>query len=184
MKSLSNRANMPKSPRSSASMRCITSRPISVCNAAADSKPMWSGKNVAPPKKGKHFLHLDDFTKDELQDMLAQGAMAKKKFYARDESFKPFAGQSMAMIFTKPSARTRVSFETGFFRLGGHAIYLDPNTIQLGKREPTKDIARVLSGYNDVSDPRSPFALNRCRECSSLNSPLTTSLNNLTISSQ
>lgn len=38
----------------------------------------------------------------------------------------------------------------GFFRLGGHALYLDPNTIQLGKREPTKDIARVLSGYNDV----------------------------------
>lgn len=38
----------------------------------------------------------------------------------------------------------------GFFRLGGHAVYLDPNTIQIGKREPTKDIARVLSGYNDV----------------------------------
>jgi len=82
--------------------------------------------------------------------MLDKAAMAKAKFYARDESFKPFLGQSMAMIFTKPSARTRVSFETGFFRLGGHAIYLDPNTIQLGKREPTKDIARVLSGYNDV----------------------------------
>ena len=44
----------------------------------------------------------------------------------------------------------RVSFETGFYRLGGHAIYLDPNTIKLGKREPTKDIARVLAGYNDV----------------------------------
>ena len=38
----------------------------------------------------------------------------------------------------------------GFFRLGGHAVYLDPNTIQIGKREPTKDIARVLSGYNDA----------------------------------
>lgn len=38
----------------------------------------------------------------------------------------------------------------GFFRMGGHALYLDPNTIQLGKREPTKDIARVLSGYNDA----------------------------------
>jgi len=82
--------------------------------------------------------------------MLDKAQMIKKRFYARDESFKPFAGQTMAMIFTKPSARTRVSFETGFFRLGGHALYLDPNTIQLGKRELTKDIARVLSGYNDV----------------------------------
>lgn len=82
--------------------------------------------------------------------MLENAKISKAKFYTRDESFKPFAGQTMAMIFTKPSARTRVSFETGFFRLGGHALYLDPNTIQLGKREPTKDIARVLSGYNDV----------------------------------
>lgn len=56
----------------------------------------------------------------------------------------------MAMIFTKPSARTRVSFETGFYRLGGHALYLDPLSIQIGKREATKDIARVLAGYNDV----------------------------------
>jgi ornithine carbamoyltransferase len=54
------------------------------------------------------------------------------------------------MIFTKPSMRTRVSFETGFFLLGGHAIYLGPNDIQLGKREETRDIARVLSGYNDI----------------------------------
>lgn len=115
-----------------------------VCNA------LYTGKTVTPPKRGKHFLHLDDFRKDELLDMLAQGAMSKKKLYARDETFKPFIGQTMAMIFTKPSARTRVSFETGFNRLGGHAIYLDPNTIQLGKREPTKDIARVLAGYNDV----------------------------------
>ena len=54
----------------------------------------------------------DDFSRDELLDMLDKGAMSKKKLYARDESFKPFAGQTMAMIFTKPSARTRVSFET------------------------------------------------------------------------
>ncbi|MEW5308643.1 MAG: hypothetical protein WDW38_000586 [Sanguina aurantia] len=110
----------------------------------------YSGSVISPPKRGKHFLHLDDFSKDELQDMLNLATLAKSRFYARDETFKPFAGQTLAMIFTKPSARTRVSFETGFFRLGGHALYLDPNTIQLGKREPTKDIARVLSGYNDA----------------------------------
>lgn len=133
-------------------MQCSVSRRLNVrCQATAAAAPaLYSGKGIRAPGKGKHFLHLDDFSKDELQNMLDLGLMAKKKFYARDETFKPFKGQTMGMIFTKPSARTRVSFETGFFRLGGHALYLDPNTIQLGKREPTKDIARVLSGYNDV----------------------------------
>ena len=56
----------------------------------------------------------------------------------------------MAMVFAKPSARTRVSFETGFYRLGGHAIYLNPADIDVGNREPAKDVARVLSGYNDL----------------------------------
>ena len=54
------------------------------------------------------------------------------------------------MIFAKPSARTRVSFETGFYRLGGHALYLGPNDIGIGKREAVKHIARVLSRYNDM----------------------------------
>lgn len=82
--------------------------------------------------------------------MLANGAKVKERLAAGDESFKPFAGKSMAMIFTKPSMRTRVSFETGFFRLGGHAIYLGPDTIDIGKREATKDVARVLCRFNDV----------------------------------
>jgi len=64
--------------------------------------------------------------------------------------FLPFRNKSMAMTFTKPSMRTRVSFETGFFKLGGHAVYLDPDSIQIGTREATKDVARVLSSYNDV----------------------------------
>ena len=64
--------------------------------------------------------------------------------------YKPFSGKSLAMIFAKPSARTRVSFETGFYRLGGHALYLGPNDIGIGKREAVKDIARVLSRYNDI----------------------------------
>lgn len=81
-------------------------RPSVRCSA------LYTGKEVTPPKRGKHFLHLDDFSKDELLDMLNKGAMSKKKLYERDETFKPFAGQTMAMIFTKPSARTRVSFET------------------------------------------------------------------------
>lgn len=81
--------------------------------AAQSVQPYWySSTPIAPPKKGKHFLHLTDFTKEELLDMLEKARLCKAKFYTRDESFKPFAGQTMAMIFTKPSARTRVSFET------------------------------------------------------------------------
>ncbi len=56
----------------------------------------------------------------------------------------------MAMIFAKPSARTRISFETGFYRMGGHALYLGPSDISIGKREAVKDIARVIARYNDV----------------------------------
>ena len=54
------------------------------------------------------------------------------------------------MIFAKPSARTRISFETGFFKLGGHALFLGPNDIGIGKRESVADIARVLSRFNDI----------------------------------
>ena len=82
--------------------------------------------------------------------MISLAEFSKEKMKSRDTNFRPFEGMSMAMIFSKPSARTRVSFETGFARLGGIPIYLDPDSIQIGTREPTKDIARVLSGYNDV----------------------------------
>ena len=73
----------------------------------------------------------------------------KSKFYNRDD-FLPFKGYSLAMIFAKPSARTRISFETGFSRMGGTAIYLGPDDIGIGKREAVKDIARVISNYNDL----------------------------------
>jgi len=112
------------------------------------SGPSYSWENK--PGKAKHFLHLDDFSKDDLLGMLDRAQEVKKIVKSGDQSFKPLAGKAMSMIFTKPSLRTRVSFETGFYKLGGHAVYLDPNTIQLGKREATKDIARVLSGYNDI----------------------------------
>lgn len=82
--------------------------------------------------------------------MLERAAEVKAVLKSGNRNYQPLQGMSMAMIFTKPSMRTRVSFETGFYKLGGHAIYLGPDDIQLGKREETRDIARVLSGYNDV----------------------------------
>ncbi|XP_024384926.1 ornithine transcarbamylase, chloroplastic [Physcomitrium patens] len=104
----------------------------------------------AETKKPIHFLHLDDFDKETLVHILDRAAEVKAKLKSGDRSYQPLKGMSMSMIFTKPSMRTRVSFETGFYQLGGHAIYLGPDDIQLGKREETRDIARVLSGYNDV----------------------------------
>ena len=96
-----------------------------------------------------HFLHIADFSKDELWDMLHLAKEIKTKFHNR-EKYKPFKDQSLAMIFAKPSARTRISFETGFTWMGGHALFLGPNDIGIGKREAIKDIARVVSRYNDV----------------------------------
>ncbi|KAL6216167.1 hypothetical protein ACLB2K_009393 [Fragaria x ananassa] len=98
----------------------------------------------------KDFLHIDDFDKATILKMLDRAVEVKALLKSGEKTYLPFKGKTMAMIFAKPSMRTRVSFETGFFRLGGHAIYLGPNDIQMGKREETRDVARVLSRYNDI----------------------------------
>lgn len=72
----------------------------------------WTGKDTNPPSKGHHFLHIDDFSREELIAMLDTALEVKDKLRRNDSSFKPFEGKSLAMIFTKPSMRTRVSFET------------------------------------------------------------------------
>jgi len=97
----------------------------------------------------KHFLHITDYSKDQLWDILQLAIEIKTKFKKR-EDYKPFRNQSLAMIFANPSARTRISFETGFTWMGGHALYLGPNDIGIGKREAVKDIARVVSRYNEM----------------------------------
>jgi ornithine carbamoyltransferase len=96
------------------------------------------------------FLHISDFDKATIMKILDRAAEVKAVIKSGDRAFLPFKGKTMAMIFAKPSMRTRVSFETGFFLLGGHAIYLGPDDIQMGKREETCDVARVLSRYNDI----------------------------------
>ena len=97
----------------------------------------------------KHFLHISDYSNDELWEILHLAKEVKTKFHNREE-YKPFKDQSLAMIFAKPSARTRVSFETGFEWLGGHALFLGPSDIEIGKREAIKDISRLFSRYNDL----------------------------------
>ena len=97
----------------------------------------------------KHFLHISDYSESELWKILYLAKDLKQKFHNR-EDYKPFHNKSLAMIFAKPSARTRVSFETGFEWMGGHALFLGPDDIGIGKREAIKDISRLFSRYNDV----------------------------------
>ncbi len=97
----------------------------------------------------KDFISIADYTREELEEIfeLTKELKAKTK---RGEEHHLCKGKTMAMIFAKPSARTRISFETGMYQLGGYALYLSPNDIGIGKREAVKDIARVVSRYNDI----------------------------------
>ncbi len=97
----------------------------------------------------KDFLHITDLTADEIHGIFKLADLTKKRF-SRREKYVPFRGHTLAMLFAKPSARTRISFETGFYRLGGHALYLDPDSVGIGQREAVKDVARVLSRFNDI----------------------------------
>ena len=97
----------------------------------------------------KDFLHISDFSSDELLDLMKLAKDLKQKFRNR-EDYKVFHNKTLAMIFAKPSARTRISFETGFEWMGGQALFLGPNDIGIGKREAIKDIGRLLSRYNDL----------------------------------
>ncbi len=97
----------------------------------------------------RDFLHITDFSADEIHATFDLAKEVKARFKRR-EDYKPFKDHTMSMIFAKPSARTRISFETGFARMGGHALYLGPSDISIGKREAVKDLARVVARYNDV----------------------------------
>jgi ornithine carbamoyltransferase len=93
----------------------------------------------------RHFLDVDDVTPAELTEILDLAVDIKTgRTDARLDE------QTLAMIFEKPSTRTRISFETGMTQLGGHAIFLGPDDIQLARGEPIKDTARAVSRYVDV----------------------------------
>ncbi|GAC1688788.1 MAG: ornithine carbamoyltransferase [Gemmatimonadaceae bacterium] len=92
-----------------------------------------------------HFLTIPAFRRSELDALLALADRMRRGRYTK----KPLAGKSLAMIFMKSSTRTRVSFEVGTWQLGGHALFLSPRDVQIGRGEPLADTARVLSRYVD-----------------------------------
>jgi len=99
--------------------------------------------------RGRDLLRVDDLDADELVALL--DLADRLKALQRDRIPHPLlAGRSLAMIFEKPSTRTRVSFEVGMAQLGGHAVHLAPGTSQLGRGEPIADTGAALSGYVDA----------------------------------
>ena len=104
------------------------------------------GAMAQPTLAGRDLVSIDDLTADELRAVLARSADLKA--HLRAGELPPAArGKTLAMIFEKPSLRTRVTFEVGMRQLGGHAIYLAPQDIQLGARESVPDVARNLSRW-------------------------------------
>lgn len=97
----------------------------------------------------RHYLQFSDLTREEYRHILDRAALLKRRWYAR-ELYQPLQGRVMAMIFEKSSTRTRVSFEAGMAQLGGHAMFLDTKSSQMGRGEPVEDTARVLSRMNDI----------------------------------
>ena len=101
----------------------------------------------------RHFTDIDDLSADELETVL-DTAVELKSRVKRDEAHPLLERRTLGMVFEKPSSRTRISFETGMTQLGGHAVFLGPDDIGLGEREPLKDTARTLSGYVDCAMAR------------------------------
>lgn len=98
----------------------------------------------------RHFLSINDLTSEEAQYLLAEAARMKNELQENPERQREvLPGKTLAMIFEKPSLRTRLSFDAGMFQLGGHAIYLAPTDIGLGKREAVADVARVVGSMCD-----------------------------------
>ncbi len=97
----------------------------------------------------RHFLTLNDFTKEEILEILDLAIKIKAEV-KRGEIIHRLEDKSLAMIFEKSSTRTRVSFEVGITQLGGHALFLSSRDTQLGRGEPIKDTARVISSMVDM----------------------------------
>jgi ornithine carbamoyltransferase len=96
----------------------------------------------------KDLLSIYDLTAEEIETIF-QKAKELKKTHRQGVPHRPLEGKTLAMVFEKPSTRTRVSFEAGMYQLGGHALFLNPQDTQLGRGEAIADTTRVLSRYVD-----------------------------------
>lgn len=94
----------------------------------------------------RHFLSVTDLAPSEVREVIARGRALKA-----GEQSRALAGKSIAILFEKPSLRTKLSFEVGIHRLGGHPVYFSPEEVGLGKREPVEDVARVMSRMADAA---------------------------------
>jgi ornithine carbamoyltransferase len=101
------------------------------------------------PLSGRDCLTLGEFTAGEMSLILDEAVRIKTLQKSRIP-YRPLRGLTLAMVFQKPSNRTRVSFEVGMYQLGGHALSLSPEEIQIGKRETPSDTGRVLARYIDA----------------------------------
>lgn len=120
-------------------------------SASVTASPRAAEASAGPllPPPYRHFLHVDDLSTDEILVVLREAQRLKASNALNDPSFHPLLGKAMSMVFAKPSARTRVSFETAMYKSGGHALCLGPE-VGVNTRERAKDIARVLSGMTDM----------------------------------
>jgi len=98
--------------------------------------------------RGRDFISIHDFTKEEIEYILKAGAEIKQ-MQKQGVAHHYLAGKTLGMIFQKSSTRTRVAFEVGMYQLGGHALFLSPRDIQLGRGETIKDTAQVLARMLD-----------------------------------
>ena len=103
---------------------------------------------MAISMKGKSLASLYDLTKEEIEEILKTSELLKLQFL-RGQEHPLLRGKTLAMIFEKPSTRTRVSFEVGMWQLGGYALYLSSSDLQLGRGETIGDTSQVLSRYAD-----------------------------------
>ena len=101
------------------------------------------------PLSGRDCLTLAEFSPEEISLILNEAIRIKALEKSRIP-YRPLRGRTLAMVFQKPSNRTRVSFEVGMYQLGGHALHLSPEEIQIGKRETPSDTGRVLARYIDA----------------------------------
>jgi len=97
----------------------------------------------------KHFLSLSGLTAEQIGRIFDVTAELRERYFA-DEDFMPLTGYSVALIFEKASTRTRISFEVGCYQLGAQPLFIAGGTTQMGRGEPIKDMARVMSRYVDA----------------------------------